>query len=246
MEFYEIVNNLRQDLFKFGGNKDFKAKKGPKKDSKRESKKEIKKKTEKPKPSPPQPKSPSPQPQKESKPTPKPKPKLSPPPPEEEEEVENMFGTQDTLNDDQNQNNAFLESAPIKAKEADPFSQGEPDTKQESGLGGVYIPKEAMEARNQIKTQPLDKDLMTVETDGDLDNFDSDKKQTNIDIAPLPKDLETVDKNPNTNEGIDDELFDMLDGGDKGGGEGVGEGGLDISKYIAQNNKGDDMSSLFS
>eukprot|EP00954_Amorphochlora_amoebiformis_P015542 1218594-Amorphochlora_amoeboformis.AAC.1 len=56
-----------RDLFKFGGNKDFKAKKGPKKDSKRESKKEIKKKTEKPKPSPPQPKSPSPQPQKESK-----------------------------------------------------------------------------------------------------------------------------------------------------------------------------------
>eukprot|EP00466_Bigelowiella_natans_P002885 jgi/Bigna1/70323/fgenesh1_pg.11_\ len=174
---------------------------------------------------------------KKKPPAPKPQPV---PEAEEEEEEEDIFGAAEANEGEGSIPKSFLDGAPVatSSSEKDPFAEGK--TEESGGLQDVYIPKEAMEKRsNELKAEALDEDLVNMGDDADLAKFDSQNEdRKKLVIEPLPDTVTTKDEAADPqNDAIDDDLFNMVDGGAGGGGGGE-EGGLDISKYIAQNDKG--------
>uniref|UniRef100_A0A6V3RMR1 Uncharacterized protein n=1 Tax=Lotharella globosa TaxID=91324 RepID=A0A6V3RMR1_9EUKA len=225
------VDPLRNpDMFRFGGNE---AKRKP----------QIKKVPparrpappqavveEKKKARPPEKKAPAPAPAPAPKPTPEPEPE-----PEPEEEEKDIFGTSQK---DEDVPPSFLDDAPVNTGAGDPLADDGKAEKEEGGLSGVYIPKEAMEKRKQVEAEALDEDLVNVGSNEDLAQFEAEKKKsTDLVIEDLPATLEGAP--PPESEALDDDLFNMVDGAGAAGGGEAGAGGLaDISSYIAQNDKG--------
>jgi len=109
---------------------------------------------------------------KKKPPAPKPQPE---PEPEEEEEEEDIFGA--AANEGEGSiPKSFLDGAPVatSSSDKDPFAEGKADEQETGGLQDVYIPKEAMEKRNnELKAEALDEDLVNMGDDADLAKFDS-------------------------------------------------------------------------